>query len=56
MNLTKEFTLYVKENNIDITHSNYKEYMKAFKEKLVAETTEMEMCNYELSLGDLGKG
>ena len=52
MNLTKEFTLYVKENNIDITRSNYEEHMKAFKEKLVVETTEMEMCGYELSLGD----
>lgn len=52
MNLTKEFTLYIKENNIDITRSNYEEHMKAFKEKLVAETTEMEMCGYELSLGD----
>ncbi len=52
MNLTKEFTLYVKENNIDITRSNYEEHMKAFKEKLVSETTEMEMCGHELSLGD----
>lgn len=52
MNLTKEFTLYVKENNIDITHSNYKEHMKVFEEQLVAKTTEMEMCGHELSLGD----
>lgn len=52
MDLTKEFTLYVKENNIDITSINYYEHMKAFKEKLVAETTEMEMCDYDLSLGD----
>lgn len=52
MNLTKEFTLYVKENNIDITSENYDEQIKLFKEKLVAETTEMEMCGYDLSLGD----
>jgi len=52
MNLTKEFTLYVKENNIDITNCNYDKHMKAFKEKLVSETTEMNMCDHELSLGD----
>ena len=52
MNLTKEFTLYVKENNIDITNSNYEEQMKAFKEKLVTETTKMEMCSYKLTLCD----
>jgi hypothetical protein len=52
MDLTKEFTLYVKEKNIDVTRSNYNEHMKAFKEKLESETTEMEICGYNLSIGD----
>ena len=52
MDLTKEFTLYVKENNIDINRINYKEQLNLFKEKLESETTEMEMCGHELSLGD----
>jgi hypothetical protein len=52
MNLRKEFTSYVKENNVNITDSNYEEHIKAFKEKLVAETNQMEMCGHELSLGD----
>lgn len=52
MNLTKEFVLYIKENNIDITRRNYDEHLRIFIEKSIAETTEMEMCGHHLSLGD----
>ncbi len=52
MDLTRDFVMYVQKNNIEITYSNYEEQIKLFKEKLVSETTEMDMCGYELSLGD----
>lgn len=52
MNLTHQFAIYVKENNIDINHSNADEHLNAYKKKLVDETKTMEMCGVNLSIGD----
>ena len=55
MDITKEFVMYIQKNNIEITSSNYGCELKKFKEKIVSETTEMEMCGYVFHLGDYVK-
>ncbi len=52
MNLTIDFAIYIKENNIDINKWNAEDHFKLFKQKLVSDTKEMEMCDCELSIGD----
>lgn len=55
MDITKEFTMYIQKNNIEITSMNYDLELKKFKEKIVSECKEMEMCGYNFQIGDYVK-